>query len=226
MKHYALLLLLAISPAFTSCLGLDKEYPERHFFILETVRPTKASDSEAPFSEASFSESRPILRVRPFRISPSYSGTEFLYRTSESAIESDYYNEFLIPPARLVTESAVAWLQASGLFDAVLGSSSTLQASYVLEGNVRSMYGDYRQPDRAQAVLELQVFLAPEAASEERIVLQRSYSKRVDVSGSTSEALMAGWNQCLTEVLTDLEEDLNRVLAEAIEASADVDRRD
>ena len=216
MRHSTLILLLASCPAFTSCLGLDKEYPEKQFFLLETVRP----------AEASYSGTRPILRIRSFRISPSYSGTEFLYRTGASAVEPDYYNEFLIPPSRLVTENAVIWLQASGLFESVIDSSSPLQAKYVLEGNVRSMYGDYRQADQARAVLDLQVFLTPEAASEDGVLLQRSYTKSLNISENSSEALVAGWNQCLTEILTELEADLNRVLAQAIEASADVDRKD
>ena len=119
----------------------------------------------------------------------------------------------------------MAWLQASGLFESVVDSSSPLQAEYVLEGNVRSMYGDYRGT-APQAVLELQVFLMPEAASEERVVLQRSYSKRTDISENSAEALVAGWNQCLTELLTELEENLKAVLVQAIESSADRDRWD
>ncbi len=226
MRNRTLILLLASCPLFTGCLGLDKEYPEKQYFLLETVRPTETSAFEASASEASASETRPILRVRSFRISPSYSGTEFLYRTGDSAVESDYYNEFLIPPSRLVTENAVIWLQASGLFESVIDSSSPLQAKYVLEGNVRSIYGDYREQDQSRAVLDVQVFVTPEAASEDGLFLQRSYSKSVDISENSSEALVAGWSQGLAEILTELEADLDRVLAQTIEASSDVDRED
>ena len=38
---------------------------------------------------------------------------------------------------------------------------------------------------------------------------------RVDVSDSTSEALVSGWNRCLTEALTELEEDLGRALIDS-----------
>lgn len=190
---------LLLSCAMSSgCLGLGKDYPEKKLFLLETVRT----------ADAAAASRRPVLRVRPFRISPSYSGTEFLYRTGESSVETDYYNEFLIPPARLITENAMAWLEASRAFQSVLDYSSPMLARYVLDGNVRSIYGDYREEGRAQAVIEFQAFVTQEAAWEEGMLLQRDYSRRISVPDDSPEALVAGWNQCLSAIFTDMERDL------------------
>lgn len=202
MRQHALILLLVSCPWLCGCLGLDKDYPEKKFFILETER----------FTESDPGEEQPILRVRSFRISPSYSGSEFLYRTGVSAVEADFYNEFLTPPSRLTTENVEGWMRASGLFKAVVDSSSPIEAKYVLEGNVRSIYGDYRQPESAAAVLEIQIFMTNEAAAEENLLFQKNYSKRIPIPDNSSEALVAGWNQCLQEMLIELESDLARIV--------------
>ncbi len=104
------------------------------------------------------------------------------------------------------------WLRASRLFESVVDYSSPIQAKYVLEGNVRSIYGDYREQGQAQAVIELQVFLTPEAASEAGVMLQRDYSQRVNIPDNSSAALVAGWNQCLSDILTELERDLGSIV--------------
>lgn len=180
------------------CLSLEKSYPEKRYFALSTSRPgpplTKALDH--------------VLAVRPLRISPGYAGSEFVYQTGDVTLESDFYNEFFVPPSRLITEEVRRWFQASGLFKTVVDSASSVESTRVLEGAVQAIYGEYRPSASARAVLELQFFLLENRDEGMSVLFQKSFSRKIDVPDDTAAALVRGWNKALAEVLSELEETL------------------
>ena len=100
-----------------------------------------------------------ILSVASLRISPRYADRSFVYRTSTAAYEADFYNQFLIAPDSMISEELRKGLAASELFKYVVGPSNSLQPNYVLEGSINALYGDFRDPSRPAAVLEIEFFL-------------------------------------------------------------------
>ena len=194
--------LALVAASLSGCLSLEKSYPQKRFYVLAASRPGAPS----PFRIDA------TLRVRSFRISPSYSGSEFVYRTGDVTSESDFYNEFFNPPSRLVTEQVHRWFAASGLFKAVVDSSSPIEAGYVLEGAIGAIYGEHIHSESPRAVLELQFFLLKETEAEVGIVLQGNFSKNVDLADDSPETLARGWNQALQEILTAFEEKLRSSL--------------
>ena len=182
----------------SGCVGIEKSYPDKRYFVLE-VRQNVNSPT-AP--------GKGILQVANIRVSPRYEDKGFVYRTSGSSYESDFYNQFLVSPAALLGEELRKGLAQSQIFRHVINSSSQLEPTHVLEGVVDALYGDFRDPGAPKAVLEMEFFLRKESASKAEIVTAKRYAKSVAVSGRSPEALVKGWNEALEAMLSALIADL------------------
>ena len=195
--------LVLVTGVLAGCFSFEKSYPEKRYFTLSTSRAS-------PELTATLDG---VLAIRPLRISPSYAGSEFVYRTGDVTLESDFYNEFFIPPNRLITEEVRRWFEAAGLFETIVDSASPVEPTYVLEGAIQAIYGEYRASAPPRAALELQFFFLANKEEEVEILLQKNISKKVDVADDTAAALVRGWNQALGEILTELEEALRDAVA-------------
>ena len=182
----------------SGCVSLERSYPDQHYFVIEVKR--NVNPSTMPGSG--------VVEVADVQISPRYTGKSFVYRTSDARYESDFYNQFLVAPAALITEELRKGLTQSQVFRHVIGSSNQLQPTHVLQAAVSGLYGDFRNGSAPKAVLEMEFFLTKEADGRSQIVMEKSYAKTVDVSRRTPEGLVRGWSQALEEILTALVADL------------------
>lgn len=185
----------------SGCVTIEKSYPDKHYFVLEVhrnVNPAKASGIG-------------ILEVVEARLSPRYAERSFVYRTSEARYESDFYNQFLVAPASLISEEIHKALARSHIFQHVIGSSSQLQPTHVLESGVSALYGDFRDINAPKAVLEMEFFLSREASGRSEIVLEKRYSQSVQLRARSPEALVKGWNEALDAILASFTADLKAV---------------
>lgn len=189
-----LLLLFVLS----GCVNLERSYPDKHYFTLEI------SGDEDPLSQTGSG----ILEVLDLGVSRRYEGQSFVYRISEAGYESDFYNQFLVAPAPLISEEVRKGLARSPLFEHVINSSSELQPTHRLEGTINALYGDFRNISAPKAILEIQFFLTKQAAGEKQIMMDKRYSKSVPLGGRTPEALVKGWSEALDAVLNSLVADL------------------
>ncbi len=195
--------LVLLSGVLAGCFSFEKSYPETRYFALSTSRANPAVTAALDG----------VLALRPLRISPSYAGTEFVYRTGDVTLESDFYNEFFIPPSRLITDEVRRWFEASGLFKTVVDSASPIEPDYLLEGAVQAIYGEYHRSAPPRAAMELQFFLLANKEGGVEVLLQKNFSKKVDLPDDTAPALVRGWNHALGEILTELEATLRDALA-------------
>ncbi len=195
--------IFCLFPFITGCINLEKDFPEKRFFILDASRNDDISSSDT----------EKVLTVRRLRVSPRYEGKGLVYRLKEMSYESDYYNEFFISPASMFTEEIHKRLAGSGLFKHVVDPSSLLDSNYTLEGAVTTLYGDYRVSTAPKAVMEIQFFLLQETAGSPKIILQRQYHKEEPLSGSTPDALVKSWNTTLNQILTEFENDLKEYIS-------------
>jgi len=194
----AALLLFVLS---AGCVSLERSYPEKRYFVVELGENAQQPN---PAGEKT-------LLVSGLRISPRYADKSFVYRTSESGYESDFYNQFLTSPETMLSEEVRKGIAASPAFKYVVGPSSQLQPNYVLEGSVNALYGDFRNLDKPAAVLEIEFFLHNEDSTNPGVVMQKRYVKTVSLSGRSPDALVKGWSQALGAVLTELNSDLEKV---------------
>ena len=193
-RSAAFLLCLFLS----GCVSLDRSYPDKHYFVLQINRDGEPSNETADG----------ILEVSDIRISARYEGHSFVYRISDASYESDFYNQFLIAPAALVTEEVRKGLAQSRVFEYVINSSSQLQPTHRLDGIVNTLYGDFRNISASRAVLEIEFFLSKQLPTGTEIVMNKRYSKTVPLSGRSPEALVKGWDEALDGILTSLIADL------------------
>jgi cholesterol transport system auxiliary component len=180
------------------CVSLDRSYPEKHSFVLEISRDGQSLQDPASG----------IVEVADMRISPRYEGQSFIYRVSEGGYESDFYNQFLIAPAVLVTEEVRRGLAQSGISQYVINSSSQIQPTYRLDGTVNAIYGDFRNASTTKAVLDMEFFLIKPGQGATQVLIAKRYSKSVPLTDRTPEALVKGWNEALEEILRSLVADL------------------
>jgi len=199
MFRHSVLALLALCAA---CVGIEKSYPDKRYFVLEASANPRSADPTG----------NDTLEVSNIRISPRYADRSFVYRISEAGYESDFYNQFLVSPSSLLTEEVRKALIGSQVFKYVISPTSQAQPSYVLEGTVNTLYGDFRNPNSPRAVLEMEFFLTSEIPGSPGILMQRRYAKSLPLTGRTPEALIKGWNQALEEILTSLVADLKAIV--------------
>lgn len=192
--HGAFILLALAS----GCVGIERSYPDKRYFVLEVNHNVNPSNPPG----------NGVLQIANIRVSPRYEDKGFIYRTSGSGYESDFYNQFLVSPAALLGEELRKGLAQSQIFRHVINASSQLEPTHVLEGVVDALYGDFRDPGAPKAVLEMEFFLRKESASKADIVAARRYAKSVAVNGRSPEALVKGWNEALDAILSSLVADL------------------
>ena len=131
--------MLALLALCAACVGIEKSYPDKRYFVLEaSANPSSANPA-----------GNETLEVSNIRISPRYADRSFVYRTSEAGYESDFYNQFLVSPSSLITEEVRKCLTGSQIFKYVISPTNQSQPSYVLEGTVNALYGDFRKIGRA-----------------------------------------------------------------------------
>ena len=185
----------------TGCVSLEKSYPDQHYFVLDVQRdvgPAKTTRDG-------------VLEVADARVSPRYSEKGFVYRTSEVRYESDFYNQFLVAPASIITEELRKGLAQSRVFRHVIGASNQLQPTHVLEAAVSALYGDFRNGGAPKAVLEMEFFLSKNTDGRSQVVMEKRYAKSVGLERRSPEALVQGWNRALEETLAALVSDLNSI---------------
>jgi uncharacterized lipoprotein YmbA len=188
----------ALLVLFSGCVNIERSYPDQHYFVLEVKRAVNPPRSPG----------NGVAEVAEVRISPRFTGKSFVYRTSEARYESDFYNQFLVAPAVLITEEIRKGLAQAHVFQHVIGASSQMQPTHVLEAAVSGLYGDFRNGGAPRAVLEVEFFLSRETDGGSQIIMERRYAKSVDVSRRSPEALVQGWNEALEAILIALIADL------------------
>lgn len=185
----------------TGCATIRQSYPERNFYSLEPERTPEAAVQAGSVT----------LLVRPFTVSPQFEGKGFVYRLADLTYETDYYNQFIVPPGSLFTDAVREWLSRSGRFRRVTNSFSYAEPTHILEGHITALYGDMSDKAQPKAVLEMKCFLLAVGSPEPGFVFQNTYRKEVAIGESSPRALAEGWNDALEQILVSFEEELGEI---------------
>ena len=151
-----------------------------------------------------------VLDVQSFNADTAFSNRSLVYRKNQSEYETDFYNQFLIMPEDMITEKTRSWLSESGLFELVLEPGSHIDASHVLEGNIITLYGDFRDKSSPKATMKIRFFLIK--LSGKSVVFAKTYETTSESNERTAKSLVEAFDNCLTNILSDLEEDLREHL--------------
>jgi cholesterol transport system auxiliary component len=184
--------ILASTPG---CLDLKKSYPEKRSFVLDVGVPQQETPSTGAV----------VLKINKFRVSPLFAGRAMVYRIADLQYESDFYDEWFVAPASLVTQQVHNWLSQSSGFQLVGLGMNHVEPTHLLEGIVTEFYGDFRGAPRAVFGLELHLL---DATHERHPFFRRTYRQDVPLSDRSPDALARGLTEALRMVLVDIVKDL------------------
>lgn len=170
-------------------------------YVLEVSPPQKANVTQRAGA---------ILEVRAFTIGSEFSGRQMVYRMDEFRYAPDYYNEFLIPPAMMITKATENWLADSGAFARVAESGSVMKPTYFLSGSIVLCYADIRDKAASAAVLKLRLFLTKQDKGVETLVWSHTYEMREPMKNTKAESFAAALSRCLQTFLQKLQADLTQ----------------
>jgi cholesterol transport system auxiliary component len=180
------------------CFDLKKSYPEKRSFVLDVGAPQQETPSKGDM----------VLRIHKLRVSPLFAGRAMVYRVADLQYESDFYDEWFLAPATLVTQQVHHWLSRSTGFQLVISGTNHVEPTHLLEGTVTEFYGDFRDAPRAVFGLEL---LLLDALHERQPFFRRTYHQDMPLSDRSPDALARGLTEALRVILTDVAKDLAAV---------------
>ena len=196
IKFVSVLLLVFI----VGCSGPGKAPAVRRYYALELQRQ---GQTHQPQGET-------ILEIKPLGMSPTFAPKELAYRKGEFRYESDFYNQFVTDARLQITEQTRRWISDSNFFSSVALSGSALEPTHLLEGDIVSLHGDFRDKSEAHAVMEIEFFLIDIESPGTRVVFNKLYEARAKVGQAKVEKVVQAYNQCLEQILQDFESDLQK----------------
>jgi hypothetical protein len=143
-----------------------------------------------------------VLAIRKLTVEAPFDSSALVYRTGEYSYEHDYYAGFLISPAESLATPIREFFRGNGPFGAVSEPGSALKPNTAVEITVHELYGDFRKPGQAAAVLGMRFlfFDAPNGVPG-NVLSADNYSLQVPIHARTAAALVEGWNQALQQIL-------------------------
>jgi cholesterol transport system auxiliary component len=191
---------LAGAAALTGCSVLPQQpYSQKRDWPLLARRPVTLP----PRSTG------PVLLVRNIQAAPGLESRGLRWALPDGSLHVDYYEQWAVPPAQAVEDALRLWLADAGLFAAVVAPGSLLPADLTLEGELTEFQGD---PQAGVARAALALVLLDRRPQPVRVLLQRTASATVPLTGTQPPALVQALQGALREVLQQTEQALAHTL--------------
>jgi cholesterol transport system auxiliary component len=182
------------------CSALTREAPVRQTFLLETP-PLSAVERPQPGA----------LRVGNINVAAPFRGKAFVYRMSELRFETDFYVEFLVPPAAMLTEQTARALDRAKPFARIAGPGATADAEWVLDGFVSALYADAREAGKPAAELAVTYYLTPAGGAQQTPIWSHDYRQHVPMRDASANAYAEALNKAFADIIAELARDLAAV---------------
>lgn len=167
--------------------------------------------TEPPSTTADTPANSGVLGIKSLQVSPPFDGRSFVYRTGEFSYERDPYAQFLGLPTDVLVVPVTELLRNDGGFGAVVKMGGSTRPDTLIEINIDEMYGDIRRTDSPFAVLSMQVILTEaKGGLPGKVLLQKNYSRQIQMQSTAPAALMAAWNEALAQIFKDIASDFRR----------------
>lgn len=206
LRQLVVALCLLICAGSAGCSAFQRPAAAKAYFSIDPGTPEKPQQLANSTQPA-----RKVLCIRMLRVSPPYDGVSFVYHIGPSQFETDYYNNFIAPPASLMTGALIQWIAHTGMA-IVCDSSSDLSPDLDLEGNVQSLYID-SSSGAAKAVMTAHFFLTRERRGAVELLFDKTYEGSADVATRSPADFAAGWGKAYRQILTHLTADLQKVIS-------------
>lgn len=184
----------------TGCFEKQQFAKQRYWLDIKRPKTISGKTSEA------------ILSIEPFSIDSAFRSRSVVYKKTAHEYQGDFYQEYLIPPAQMMTEQTCRWLRDSGLFARVLEPGSIMQSTHILEGHVGKVCVDASQGNRHVAELEISFYLLEKDKRDKKILFGKTYTSSKPMEFPETEDYFKALEAALTEVLQQCESDVTALL--------------
>jgi cholesterol transport system auxiliary component len=206
MSAIKMVMTLGIILSLTGCFGSIKSKPEQQiieeapqqFFVIDVDRGLKEHDR---------SQGR-VLYLAPVVVTSQFRAKNIVFKVEDNAFQPQPQHAFFDTPQEMFTTQLQRWLIKTGFFKRVI-LDDVQQADYILEAAVTGLYGDKREGEPAQSVLEMQFFMTDTHAKAEEVVFQTGLHIDIDIAETTPSNTVNGWKIALIKLLSTLEDDLS-----------------
>jgi len=184
---------LSILIFICGCTGLTKEPVHKSYFDLAVTLPASGQHK--------ICKDERIL-VKQLDINPTFDSHSFVYRLGENEYVMDYYSEFVNSPARLITEKIEESICDSSHFTSVQ-TGVKQYSGFRLSGKITRLYGDFQDPSRPRAVIEIQMTLEKGNGTDFTTISSKTYIAEEIISSRASAQLVPGWNKGLSKIIIE-----------------------
>ena len=195
---HRLIFLLAAVVLASACLS--QPHPVKNVYGLMAEPADQAAQRPA---------NRRTLLVGTVTAAAGFDNRALVYRVGEDRFETDFYNEFLAPPARLLADQTAQYLDDRSRRVRVVKTPGLVIAHYGLETYLECLYGDFTV-EPPVAVLGIRFAVNDLRGSQPRILIDVTYRQTVPLAAKGPDALVAAMNEGLNLILTDLNLDLEK----------------
>ncbi|NEX19630.1 hypothetical protein G3480_04765 [Thiorhodococcus mannitoliphagus] len=186
------LFVLGLGLQLSAC-AIGKPAPQATTYVLEPPAPALRAARRPE-----------TLRLGKVRVTPAFAGRELVFRLDDVRYVADFYNAFLAEPGAMIGVAMAQWLEASGLFKAVMQADIGTRVDVVLEARVTELYGDFRPGRSPAAVMRVQFALVDLTGVSTQVSWQQTIGRRIAVPEASPEALVRGYGQALGDILMEL----------------------
>ncbi len=181
------------------CTNIRNKSPEKNIYRVQAQSRMAASNTL---------EKGEGLLVKRFSISPEFETTFFVYRLSPTRFTTDFYNNFMTSPARMITEVIQEDLWASPLFSPVLAQTMA-DIHFQLGGKVLAFHGDIQDTKQPRAIVTIRLILEKNTNDGFTPVINKTYGAQILLDapdpGLLAEGLGKGINEILNAFYKDIE---------------------
>lgn len=198
MKTRQIPILTVVAILFFCVAGCAKQQFDKQRYWLDIQRPKPASSKT----------SAAILSVKSFSIDSAFRTRSIVYKRADHEFENSFYMEYLIPPAKMITEQTRQWLSDSALFTRVLQPGSTMKPTHVLEAHIIKAYVDASVSDRPTAQLEISFYLLNKEKGKKEILFGKTYTATEPMDSAKAEDYFKALKIALIQILQQSEKEL------------------
>jgi len=180
------------------CAGVKNQFEEKKFYRIQ---------SRSSITNSNIPETGAGLMVKRFAISPEFETNSFVYRLTPTRFATDYYNSFIVSPARMITDVIQEDLWASSIFSPVPAHAMD-DVSFQLWGKVTNFYGDIQNLKQPRAIVTIRLILEKKTDEGFSQVLSKTYGANIKLDSPAPELLSEGFGKGISQILNAFYTDL------------------
>ncbi len=186
--------------SFSGCITVQKDHVNKTYYDLsvQNTKPTSTLSKESH-----------TLLVKELTIASSFDSHSFVYRMSKNEYSTDFYNEFVNYPAKMITEKISERLYDTKLFIPAL-TSLKRDIQYRLSGRIIRLYGDFQDSDNPKSIIEIRILLEQQTEKEGfKLISNKTYLSTESIVSRNPDHLVDGWNTGLGKIISEFIDDFN-----------------